>query len=203
MPLFIGGGFGNFSRIIGPWQEYFPINLAAVDSQFDIGIATEIIGGARGATITSIDAEPPFNIVGSLATQVWRVAVLEGRTPATIKPFQEATQGWPRRGDSDQPQRVKWSKLTAKKVAPNNYANTFEPPTHWDFPDLCGPSVGPGEIMTVIFVPLFNETGAGFGAGNQTYASLSVYGVLDSARNRTGERDTAGRSIPRGKISGI
>lgn len=199
--LIIGSGFGNFSRVIGPWQDYNPAQLAQPDSQFDIGVGTEIVGGTNGATITAITMEPPFNVAGNVQPHVWRCAVIRGKISGSVKELQEATLGWPRRGDSEQKARIIWSKLTAKKVSQNNYAQNPEPGTHFDFPDLCGPAVGPGEIMTVIYVPLFNESGAPvYGAGNFTYLSLSVFGVQDRRPSSDGNRELSARSIPRNRI---
>lgn len=196
----IGRNFGNFSRVLGPWDDIFPTDLTLPDCQFGVGIGTTITGGQKGAIITSITIEPPFNVVGSLAVQNWRVVVVRGGPPASLYEYQRALRGWPRTGDSDQKETVLWSKMLAKKIAADNFAATFMN-EHFPFPDYCGPSVGPGEEMTVFMVGMFNELVSAYGVNNQTYTSLSVYGIYGSAPGSS-DTDFSGRSIPRGRIGG-
>lgn len=207
----IGSGFGNFSRVLGPWTDFFPSSggLGLATSQFGVCIGTKIVGGSKGATIGAITIEPPFNIFGNNGNIPWKCYVVRGDVPLAAlvrlsNKFQQAQNGWARVGDSDQDFGILWSKMLGAKPTANAYntATYIEPQTHFVFPDLCGPNVGPGETMTVIFVPLFNETGVpGYGAANLSYTSLSVWGVYD--RRIGGDKeDVIARSIPRGRVGG-
>lgn len=197
----VGQGFGNFSRVLGPWTDYSPTDLTKADGQFGLGIGTQLEGGSTGAIITSITIEPPMNIVGTLLNLNWKLLVFRGALPGDIYSFQRASRGWPRFGDSDSSVVPLWSKMFTAKIVANNFAASVMN-EHFPFADLSGPSVDAGEIMTAIFFPLFNETGASvYGVGNQTYTSLTVNGVF--AKRPDAKFGSESRSIPRGRISGV
>lgn len=200
----VGSGFGTFGRVLGPWTDYFPTQTLPADSQFGVCLATEIPGGSKGATITALTAEIPFNTVGNNGNVPWRLMVIRGSLPNNVKQFQESDRGWPRVGESDLAQvQVLFSKIFGAKTVVNSYSSStlVEQELHFPFPDMSGPSVGPGEMMTVLFVPMFNETGVpGYGANNKSYVAFSVYGVGGRRTNVDGNRDTTGRSVPRGVL---
>jgi hypothetical protein len=205
----IGSGFGNFGRVLGPWTDYFPSGggFGLADSQFGLAIGTKIQATAKGATITVLTVEPPFNIAGNVGAIPWKLYVIRGGVPPAVlaqlgNKFQHAVNGWPGTGDSDQDFPVLWSKLFAAITTVNN--STSSQQVHFPFPDMTGPSIGPGEIMTVFLTALFNETGVpGYGAANKTYASLTVSGVYDRRLPVGGDIDQTARSIPRGRVGGI
>lgn len=211
MRPFFGSGFGSFSRVLGPWTDFFPSSGGAGNdaSQFGVCIGTKIQAGNLGATLTKLIADIPFNISGNNAANNWRILVLRGDVQeralwnALDNEFQLATNGWPRKGASDLSLPVLFEKIIPNKTTINNYAGSTTDQTEWDFGDT-GPSVGAGEVMSIFMVPLFNATGVpGYGAGNNTFASLSVYGKMEQIIGRPGDIDTKSRSIPRGRIGGI
>lgn len=198
----IGRGFGRFSHILR-WTDFFPTDLIALNSAIGTAIGTEIDGPA---TITCIDVEPPFNIVGSNQPVPWRLLVVKGKMPGTIYEYQKSTNGWPRSGDQDLPSTVLHSKVIAGKSVPNVYnsSSNMEQELHFPWPDMSGPAVPQGETMTVFLTVLANETGVPGYAANQTYTGLTVCGVsLYQPHGAADNKDTTGRSIPRGRISGI
>lgn len=204
-PIIRGSGFGNVSHVLGPWTDYFPSSggVGLPSSQFGVCLGTRIVGGAKGATISAITVESPFNIAGSAAGLNWRVIVVRGDLPPSIpavgNKWQHAVNGWPSTGDSDQESEVLWSIMLPAQNTVNNKA--FTSPNQWDFPDLCGPSCGPGETMTVFLIPMFNETGVpGYGANNSTFVSMTVNGVYDRRLGSSDDKDTVARSIPAGRL---
>lgn len=212
MRPFFGSGFGTFSRVLGPWNDFFPSSGGAgLDtSQFGVALGTKIAAGAKGATITKLIFDPPFNIAGNNAGLNFRILVLKGDMDerrlwnALDNEFQLATNGWPRKGASDLSLPPLFEKMIGNKTTVNSYAGTVaNENTEWDFGDT-GPSVGAQEIMTVLIVPMFNATGVpGYGSGNQTFISFSVFGKMEQILGAPGQIDTQQRSIPRGRISGI
>jgi hypothetical protein len=212
MRPFIGSGFGTFSRVLGPWTDFFPSSAGAgLDtSQFGVAIGTRIQAGNRGATLTQVIIDSPFNIAGNNAGLNWRLLVLKGDLQegrlwnAIDNEFQLATNGWPRKGASDLSLPVLFEKIVSNKQTVNNYGgNGQNEQSEWAFGDT-GPSVGSGETMTIILVPLFNATGVpGYGAANQTFVSMSVYGIMEQTVGRSGDKDTRSRSIPRGSVGGF
>jgi len=207
----IGSGFGCFSRVLGPWTDFFPSSGGqGLDaSQFGVGIGTKIQAGSRGATITKIIIDPPFNIAGNNAALNFRLLVLEGDIdPANFvqlsNKFQQASNGWPRLGGSDLGSKVLFEKIFPNKTTINNYGGNTSDSIEIDFGEDNGPSIASGSVMTVILLPLFNETGVpGYGAANFTFLNLSVFGKYDQTVGAPGQKDTQGRSIPRGMVSGI
>lgn len=205
----IGSGFGNFGRVLGPWTDFFPSSggFNSPNSQFGVAIGTKIVGGARGATITGISIESPFNISGNNAGLNWKCYVIRGdlnlsALAALSNHWQQAANGWPRLGDNDMDLPVLWSKIIPAQTTVNNADGTRV--SKWLFENLSGPSVGSGETMTVILVPLFNETGVpGYGANNNSYTQLCVDGVMDRAITGGSDKDNTARSIPRGRVSGV
>lgn len=203
----IGAGFGEFSYVLGPWTDYFPKQLAQADSQYGVAVGTEIEGGETGAVISAITFDPPFNIAGNNGSIPWRLVVLRGKLPDDGRgnktlpiDLQLATQGWPRLGESSQNQKVLFSKMISAKTVANAYnsSTTSEPELHFPFPDKSGPSCGPGETLTVLLFPMFNDTGVpGYGANNKSYASFSVWGLHES--KEAGSQGKA-RSIARGTL---
>lgn len=206
----IGAGFGTFSRVLGPWTDFFPSSagLGLDTSQFGVGVGTKISGGPRGATIRKLIVDPPFNIAGNNAANNWRLLVLAtdldpGKLVQLSNEFQQATNGWPRKGGSDLSVKPLFDKIISNKTTVNNYSGNPIEQTEWTFDDD-GPSVGPGEMMTVILVPLFNETGVpGYGAANSTYVSMTVLGRYEQILTVSPQPDSKGRSIPPGMIGGI
>src|SRR6267378_2852881 len=104
MKPFFGSGFGTFSRVIGPWGDYFPSSggFGLPDSQFGVALGTKIIGGPLGATITKLVIDSPFNIAGNNGSLNFRFLVLKGDMNPLIltqldNDFQLATNGWPRK----------------------------------------------------------------------------------------------------------
>lgn len=197
----IRSGFGSFNYVIGPWTDYFPTNLGNADAQFGVAVGTEIQGGAKGATISAITADMPFNIAGNNNSVPWRVVVVRGRIgDGDLYNLQRAQNGWPRAVSSQLD--FQWSKMTAAKTTANAYNTSAvsESESHFVFPDNTGPSCGPGEVLTVLFFPMFNETGVpGYGASNFSSVSLSVFGSY--SRGRSGSDnigDQGGRSLPAG-----
>lgn len=205
----IGSGFGEFSYVLGNWTDYFPKQIGQADSQYGTCVGTEIDGGELGAIITAITLEPPFNIAGNNNAVPWRLVVIKGKLPDDGRgnkslpiDMQLATNGWPRIGESQQTSSMRplWSKMTSAKTIANAYnsSTTSEPEVHFTFPDKSGPSCGPGETLTVLLFPMFNDTGVpGYGANNKSYASFSVWGVHASVDAAQGAR---GRSIARGQL---
>ena len=213
MRPFFGSGFGTFSRVLGPWTDFFPSSGGAgLDtSQFGVALGTKITGGGEGATITKLSVDSPMNIAGSQAGLNWRLLVLKGDLDeralwnALDNDFQLATNGWPRKGGSELRLPVLYEKIIGNQRTVNAYssAQTDEPVL-----DLgkYGPSVGPNEVMTAFITALFNATGVpGYGAGNSSYVNFSVLGEMtrDPAILGGGGKDNIARSIPRGRLSGI
>lgn len=205
----IGSGFGTFGRVLGPWSDFFPSagGFGLPASQFGLAIGTKIQGTGKGATITGITVESPFEIVGNNAAKNWKLYVLRADLQLSSliqlsNKFQHAVQGWPGTGDSDLDFPVLWSKIIPGQTTINNADGTRQ--SKWDFDGLTGPSIGPGEIMTVFLTALFNETGVpGYGANNSTYTSLTVNGVFDRRLPEDGNKDQTARSIPRGRVGGL
>jgi hypothetical protein len=206
----IGSGFGNFSRVLGPWTDFFPSSagLGLETSQFGVGIGTKIQAGALGATVTKLVIDPPFNIAGNNAGANWRLLIIEGDVDPSLfvqlsNKFQQATNGWPRLGASDLGVKVLFEKIIPNKTTVNNYGGIVTDTIVLDLGDN-GPSIGSGQTMTVILLPLFNETGVpGYGAGNSTFLNISVFGKYEQIVGSPGQKDTQGRSIPRGMVGGI
>jgi hypothetical protein len=193
----IRSGFGNFSYVLGPWTDYFPTNLSNLDAQFGVGVGTEITAGDKGATISSITVMPPFNEAGSNNSIPWRLVVIRGRAPDSLYDLQRATNGWPRFGGSGGQFEILFEAMIAAVTVANNATDTQT--KHFPFPDFTGPQVGPGEVMTVLFAPIFNETGVpGYGAANKSFASLSVFGSMARGTNNAKSADTGARALPRG-----
>lgn len=212
MKPFFGSGFGTFSRVLGPWTDFFPSSggFGLDTSQFGVALGTKIIGGEQGATITKVIIDSPFNIAGSQSALNWRFLVLKGdMNPDILKgldnDFQLATNGWPRKGASDLPLPVLFEKIIGNQRTVNSFSSGSTDMPGLDFGDE-GPNVGASEVMTAFIVPLFNATGVpGYGAANQSFVNFSVFGKF--TRNLAlfggGGKDTLARSIPRGKIGGI
>lgn len=193
---------------MGPWTDYFPTSggVGQADFQFGWGIGTIISGGLTGARIRAITIDPPFNIIGNNAGQNWKVVVLRGKLPDDGKggytlpiELQQATQGWPRIGDSSQNFQIAWSKIINNDQTPNSLNNTKE--VHFPFPDDCDSmACEAGEYLTVILFPMFNETGVpGYGANNKTYMSVNVHGTY-AAKAGPKPLDSTARSIERGVL---
>lgn len=205
MQSVIRSGFGCFSYILGPWTDYFPAQLTQPDSQYGVCLGTKIIGGPKGAQISAITIEPPFNIAGNNGAIPWRCLVIKGDIPldASLRTLQLATNGWPAVGESQQKVDVQWSKMTSAKTTANAYNSsaTTEPEVHFTWPEGTGPSCDNGETLTVLFFPMFNDTGVpGYGAANRSYVSLSVYGSYQKGRPGEGGVSSGARSLQRGTI---
>lgn len=212
MRPFLQNGFGQFSRVVGPWTDFFPSSGGAgLDtSQFGVALGTKIIGGGEGATIEKIIVESPFNIAGSQSALNFRLLVLRVDFDEKMlwnfldNDFQLATNGWPRKGGSELKMPVLFEKIVGNQRTVNGYASASTDMPEFDFGDS-GPNCGPSEVMTVLLTPLFNATGVpGYGAGNSTFMGLTVLGKY--TRNPMlfgGGKDTLARSIPRGKVGGI
>ena len=211
MKPFFGSGFGTFSRVLGPWTDFFPSSggFGLDSSQFGVALGTKISGGELGATITKVIVDSPFNIAGSAVGLNWRFLVLKGDlNPASLQGIdnevQLATNGWPRKGGSDLSLPILFEKIIGNQRVNNAYASASTDSPGLDLGDA-GPNVANGEIMTAFIVPLFNATGVpGYGAGNLSYVNFSVFGKY--SRDLAvigGSKDTLARSIPRGKIGGI
>jgi hypothetical protein len=207
MQPIIGNGFGHFSRVIGPWHSYFPTSggFGLTDNQFGVGIGTTVQGGARGATITSLTIEPPFNISGAAASMLWRLTVVKGPIPKSLmqldNKWQHALNGYPALGDSDQESPVLWSKIFySNNVANQGDAAAQAQMTHFEFPDLTGPSVDPGEEMTVFLTLMDNGLAAT--AATLTYMAMTVCGIEDRRLVGGNDIDQTARSIPRGRVGG-
>jgi hypothetical protein len=208
----IGSGFGCFSRVLGPWSDYFPSSggYGLADSQFGVALGTKIIGGERGATITGIVLDSPFNIAGNNFAQNWRFLVLKGDVnPASLQQldneFQLAANGWPRKGATDIVSfPVLFEKIFGNQRVPSGWnSSAVTDPPSFKFGDD-GPSVGNQETMTALLIPLFNATGVpGYGANNSSFVSLSIFGRYSRRQEVSGDKDTSARSIPRGRIGGI
>lgn len=199
----IGSGFGEFSYVLGPWTDYFPKQVGQADSQYGVCVGTEIEGGDTGVIITNIQVDPPFNIAGNNGAVPWRVIVVRGKLPDDGRgnktlpiDLQLATNGWPRLGESSQQLKILFSRIYAAITTQNN--PTHSQPTIPSFPDKSGPSCGPGETLTVLLFPMFNDTGVpGYGAANKSYASFSVYGLHES---KDAGHAGQGRSIAKGQL---
>lgn len=211
MKPFFGSGFGTFSRVLGPWTDYFPSSggFGLDSSQFGVALGTKIVGGEQGATITKVIIDSPFNIVGNAGALNWRFLVLKGDlNPASLQQLdnevQLATNGWPRKGASDLSLPVLFEKIIGNQRTANQYLSGSTDMPGLDLGDA-GPNVANGEVMSVFIVPLFNATGVpGLGANNSSFVSFSVFGKY--SRDLAvigGSKDTLARSIPRGKIGGI
>lgn len=207
-----GNGFGTFSRVLGPWTDFFPSSGGFNNdaSQFGVALGTKIQAGAEGAQIERIIVDSPFNIAGSVAAMNWRLLVLLGDLDerrlwnALDNEFQLATNGWPRKGASDLALPVLFEKIFGNQRTANTYTSGSTDQPDLDFGET-GPNIGSGQVMTVFLTPLFNATGVpGYGANNSSFVNLSVFGRY--SRNPLilgGGKDTNTRSIPRGQISGI
>lgn len=212
MKPFFNSGFGSFSRVLGPWTDFFPSSagFGLDSSQFGVCLGTKIQGGDDGATITKVIVDSPFNIAGSQAACNWRFIVVKGdlapeALQALDNDFQLATNGWPRKGGSDLRLPLLFDKVFGNQRVVNGYASASTDAPELDLGDESPASVSSGEIMTALLVPLFNATGVpGYGANNSTFINLSVIGkYARSAAIRAGAKDTNARSYPRGRISGI
>lgn len=210
MKPFFGSGFGTFSRILGPWTDFFPSSggFGQDASQFGVALGTKIIGGELGATITKIIVDAPFNIAGNNAALNWRLLVLKGdMNPDILKildnDYQLATNGWPRKGGSDLGLPLLYEKIIANQRTVNQASVVIDEPV-LDFGDA-GPNIGSNEVMSAFIVPMFNATGVpGYGAANSSYVNFSVFGKYSRDIGVIGgSKDTLARSIPRGKIGGI
>jgi hypothetical protein len=208
MKTIVGNGFGHFSRVVGPWQGYFPTSggFGLADNQFGLGIGTTIAGGSRGATITSLTIEPPFNVAGVASAMLWRLTVVRGPIPPSLaqldNKWQHALGGYPAIGDNDQELPVLWSKMFySNNVANQGDAFGQAQMTHFTFPDLTGPSVGPGEEMTVFITRM--ENGLAAAAVSSTYIAMTVRGVEEQRPANADDKDQTARSIPRGRVGGF
>jgi hypothetical protein len=210
MRPFFSSGFGTFSRVLGPWSDFFPSSggFGLDASQFGVALGTKITGGPLGATITRIIVDSPFNIAGNNAALNWRLLVLKGDiNPDILKildnDFQLATNGWPRKGGSDLSLTLLFEKIIANQRSVNQSSVTIDEPV-LNFGDA-GPNVASSEVMSVFIVPLFNATGVpGYGALNSSYVNFSVFGKYSRDLSVIGgDKDTLARSIPRGKIGGL
>lgn len=203
----ISSGFRNVGHVLGPWTDFFPSSggLGNPGSQFGVALGTTIQGGSKGATVTSITVEPPFQISGFSGAMLWRVLVVKGKIPPSLSQldnkWQHAVNGYPAVGDSDLEQEVLFSRMIGNTSSPNSVSDPN--PKEWIFPDLTGPSIAPGEEMTIFMVPMFNGTGVpGYGANNFTFASMTVTGAYER-RLGAGAEGQAMRSIPRQMVGGI
>lgn len=211
MKPFFGSGFGTFSRVLGPWTDFFPSSggFGLDTSQFGVALGTKIIGGEQGATITKVVVDSPFNIAGNNAALNWRFLVLKGDMNVDLlqildNAFQLATNGWPRKGGSDLGLPLLYEKIIGNQITVNSYSSAKTDSPVLDLGDE-GPNVGSQEVMTAFITPMFNATGVpGYGAGNSSFVNFSVFGKY--SRDLAiigGSKDTLARSIPRGKIGGI
>lgn len=205
MGIIIGRGFGNFSYVTGPWNDALGAGNNGVS--FPVGIGTEIAGGDTGATITALTVEPPhYRPPGSNSPVPFRILILPTKAPPTFLPYQLASTGWPRKGDSDAASPL-WSKMFASKAVNDAYdLGGEEPRTHYVWPKLSGPHVGPGEVMCVLFMFMknyiddFANGQIHYGVGD-TLVGFTVFGAYETYKPRQGQnRDVTGRSLPRGAM---
>jgi hypothetical protein len=211
----IGSGFGHFSRVSGPNGFYFPpLGGFPFVNQFGAAIGTTIQGGAHGATITSLTIEPPFNLPNSFSSGAfWRFTVVRGPIPPSLRGISNTWQdagggsgagkGYPLVGDNDQELPVLWSKIFfSNNVSDTGDAQAQAQATHFPFEDMSGPSVGPGEAMTVFIAYMNSSTGGG--TTNWTYMAMTVCGVYKQRLAGRGNNiDQTARSIPRGRVGGL
>lgn len=213
MRPYFGSGFGTFSRILGPWTDFFPSSGGAgLDtSQFGVAVGTKIQAGSDGATITRIIVESPFNIAGSNNALNWRLLVLKGdldeRTlwNALDNEFQLATQGWPRKGGSELRLPVLFEKIIGNQRTPNSYSSGVTDEPVVELGDDSPATISGGEVMTAFITPMFNASGVpGYGANNSSFVNFTVVGkYFRNTAFPMAKVDQVGRSIPRGRISGV